>query len=172
MGTRLRQRLGLQPRRLQFAFIDRWLSSAYAELVVRWFVECASCCTQSREYLFIELDLAVEVLFGDAGEIFNLLRVVCLDLGHGRIEDCLAARGDLLVCSIGPTSRLCIPPKSVLVGIDNGCVYGCWVGDCLQHIMGVQLPSSRMVVVEIGNALERLAGLHKRFCQLEALWIR
>ena len=48
-------------------------------------------------YLFVQSDLAVEVLFGQILEVFQLLGVIDIHFGHGGIQHRLAARSYLFI---------------------------------------------------------------------------
>ena len=41
----------------------------------------------------------------------------------------------------------------------------------LEHIMGVQLPSPRVVVVQVSHALQRFSGLDQRLGELQTFWV-
>lgn len=64
--------------------------------------ELASSDRQCREmvaftHLLIEPNFAVQVLLGYLCEVFDLLRVVDLHLSHGRVQNRLATRRDLVI---------------------------------------------------------------------------
>ena len=125
MRTRLRERVRVQARVLEVAFVDRRLARVGYETWVRRRLERAAGRADAVEdlsrsdcdflvsvkervlvlgastHLFVELDFAVKVLLGDPGKVLGLLGVVCLHLGYRRVQHSFAPRRDFLVWLAG-----------------------------------------------------------------------
>ena len=137
MWTRLRERVRVQARVLEIAFVDRRLARVGYETWVRRRLERAAGRAETVEdlsrsdcnflvsvkervlvlgastHLFVELDFAVKVLLGDPGKVLGLLGVVCLHLGYRRVQHSFAPRRDFLVWLAGGGSQWSVCGGSV-----------------------------------------------------------